>query len=224
VLGILFKLALGASPLLGGELRQEGYALRPPAGFVLQRREALQGTSAAALDVTAGARSLAAVLTDGDGPDAASLWVARVEGAFDAHPAKRDEISGEVMRHFSDDLAIPMALESAHAVAGASPRIEVLGTVHQEGQARHVLVAVMAGEGRHTVITFSIPSGRYQPLAPAIQASLDSFRADPPATSPLWRRAAGAVAGGLAGAILVSMALWRRRRSAAAPPAPPERS
>jgi hypothetical protein len=219
LLSNLFILALGASPLLGGELRQEGYALRPPAGFVLQRIDGFQGTAAAALEVSTGAKSLSAVLADGEGPEAASLLVARVDSSFDAHPAKRDEVSGEVMRHFAEGLGMPFALEGAHAVAGSSPRIEVLGTVHQEGQARHVLVAVLAGEGRHTVITFSVPSGRYQALAPALAASLDTFRADPPATSPLSRGVAGAVAGGLAGAILVSVALWRKRRSATAPPA-----
>jgi hypothetical protein len=219
LVGVL-TFVLSASPLLGGELRQDGYAFRPPTGFIIQRADFFQGTAAAALDASTGPRSLSAVLTDGDGPDAASLLVARVDGSFDAHPATRDEVSGEVMRHFADGLGMPLALESAHAAGAPAPRIEVLGTVHQEGQARHVLVAVLAGDGRHAVITFSVPSGRYQALAPALEASLDSFRADPTGTSPLSRGVAGAVAGALAGAFLVSIALWRRRRSTTAPPSP----
>jgi len=80
-----------------------------------------------------------------------------------------------------------------------------------EGQARHVWVAGLAGEGRHAVMTVSMPAGRYEALAPSIAASLDSFRQDPGPVGPLSRSTAGAIAGALAGALMVSLALWRRR-------------
>jgi hypothetical protein len=155
-------------------------------------------------------------LVDGDGPDAASLLIALVDGAFDAHPASRDELSGMVVRHFSDELGLPFSLQSARAMSGRVSRIEVLGTIRQEGQARHVLVATVAGESRHAVATFSVPSGRYEALLPALEASLDTLTPEVLPVRPFSRGAAGALVGGVAGALVVSLALWRRRRLAIA--------
>jgi hypothetical protein len=203
---------------LGAELREEGFALRPPAGFTLSPLDFFRGTRAGAVSAWGSGDGLVAVLVDGEGADAAALLIAQVDGSFDGRPAARDELSGAVVHHFQIQLGMPFSLESARAVPGAAPRIEVLGTLRQEGEVRHVLVAAMAGEGRHAVMTFSAPSGRYASLLPAIEASLDTFRAEPAGPSPLSRSAAGAVAGGIAGALVVSLALWRQRRR---PPSSP---
>jgi hypothetical protein len=208
--GVLLT-ALGQPSLLGSELREDNYALRPPAGFTVERMESFAGTRAASIGLATGAKALSAVLVDSDGPDAAAMLIGEVDGAFDGHPASRDELSGAVVRHFTEELAFPFTLESARAASGRVPRIEVLGTLRQEGQARHVLVAALAGEPRHAVITFSVPSGRYQALAPALEASLDTFSVETPAGRPFSRGFAGALTGAIAGALVVSLALWRRR-------------
>jgi hypothetical protein len=212
-LGVLLA-ALGEPSLLGSELREDSYAVRPPAGFTVERPEAFSGTRAAAVGVSTSAKALSAVLVDSEGPDAAAMLIAEVDGAFDGHPASRDELSGAVVRHFTEDLGFSFTLESARAAAGRVPRIEVLGTLRQEGQARHVLVAALAGEPRHAVITFSVPSGRYQALSPALEASLDTFSVETPAGRPFSRGLAGAITGTIAGALVVSLALWRRRKPA----------
>jgi hypothetical protein len=82
--------------------------------------------------------------------------------------------------------------------------------VRQEGQLRNVLVAGMAGKGKHAVIIFSVPSGRWADLNPQIRASLDSFKNDPPTGSEIPRSLIGAAV--LAGALFAALAAWRHRQ------------
>lgn len=170
-----------------------------------------RGTRAGAVGSTpSSAATLSTALIDRPGPDAASMLIAIVEGSLQATPAARDEFSTEVVRHFSDELGLPLAMDRAELVREGAARVEVFGTVRQEGQLRNVLVAGMAGKGRHAVILLSVPSGRWDELRPQIRASLDSFRGDAP-TSEIPRTLAGAAAGALVGALVLSYGLWRRR-------------
>jgi hypothetical protein len=195
---------------LGTELRTDGYALKPPESFRLQRGDLFEGSRLGSLGLGGGRWS--ALLVDGEGPSAAAMVIAWADGSFSAHPSDRDELAGQVLHHFTDELGVPATLQTAEWVQGAIPRIEVLGTLRQQGQVRYLLVAALPGEGRHPVVAFSIPSARLDALLPQLKACLDTFHVESPAARPLWRNVAGAVAGALAGALLVSVALWRRRR------------
>ncbi len=205
-------LLCGAVPL-GTELRQDGFSLRPPREFTMARMDLFRGTRAGALSASpSSSRMLSAALVDRPGQDSAAMLVSVVDGSFQATPAARDEFSTAVVRHFADELRLTLAMERAELIAEGAPRVEVVGTVRHEGQLRNVLVAGMAGKGRHAVIIFSVPTGRWGELNPQIRASLDSFRNDPPSGSELPRGVAGAAAGALAGALIASLAVWRRRR------------
>lgn len=202
----------GGEGLLGSELRQDGFSLRPPRGFRMARMGLFQGTQAGAVGEGEG-RFLSAALVDGSGAEAASMLVSVVEGGFSATPAGRDEISAQVLRHFGEELSLKFAMERAELHGSPAPRIEVLGTVRAEDQVRHVLVAALAGQGRHAVVTFSVPSGRWEALFPALRASLESFRSEQ-LSSETSREVVGAVALLFAAALLTSLALRRRRRAA----------
>ncbi|MGA9522192.1 MAG: hypothetical protein WBV82_12050 [Myxococcaceae bacterium] len=205
-------LVLAASPL-GTPLRQDGFTVRPPEGFRMMRMGPLHGTWVGAIPGEDGDLGfLSAALVDGDGADAASMLVSVLEGSFEAGPSTRDDFSSATVRHFNETLGMPLSLEHVELVREGARRIEVRGTVRQQDQLRRVLVAGMEGEGRHVVITFSVPSGRYEALLPALRASLDTFRADSPPSSDLSRSVAGAAATVLASALFGSWSLWRRRR------------
>ena len=77
-------------------------------------------------------------------------------------------------------------------------------------------MAAWAGEVRHPVVVFSVPSGRYAALAGPIRESLDTLRVDVP-TQAASRAVAWAVAALVASALMASIGLWRRRRGAVVP-------
>ncbi|MBX5482794.1 MAG: hypothetical protein IRZ16_13275 [Myxococcaceae bacterium] len=215
----MFRLAAAITlslAALGTPLRQDGYSFRPPERFRMIRMELFHGTRAGAVAVgPVRERYLSAALTDGDGPDAASLIIAIVGESFSATPSSRDAFSTAVVHHFADELGIPLSLERVELVRGPAPRIEVTGTIKQQDQVRTVLIAAMGGEGRHAVVTFSAPSGRFDALRPQVRASLDTFQAETPAAGTWSRSVAGVVAVLLAFALFVSWSLWRRRRERA---------
>jgi len=221
LLGQLLGVVLAVTgPVLGTPLRQDDYSLRPPQGFRMERMDLFRGTHATAVGAVASpeargpglARWLSAALVDGDGDDAAAMVVSIVEGSFPVTPSARDEFSTAVVRHFTDELGLKFALERAELVPGAAARIEVLGTVRQEDQVRRVLIAAMAGDGRHVVVGFTAPTGRWEQLAVNARASLDTFRNVPPLSSDATRGLAAGVALALALALLASLVLWKRRR------------
>lgn len=203
-------LLTGAVPL-GTEIRRDGYSLRPPPGFVLARMELFRETGAGALSLSPeSSRALSAALVDRPGEDSASMLISVVDGTFQATPAGRDELSTAVVRHFAEEIRLALALDRAVLISAGAPRVEVLGTVRQEGQLRNVLVAGMAGKGKHAVIIFSVPSGRWADLNPQIRDSLDSFKNDPPAGNEIPRGLIGAAV--LAGALIAALAAWRHRQ------------
>ncbi|WIG97512.1 hypothetical protein [Myxococcus sp. SDU36] len=199
---------------LGTELRRDGYSFRPPEGFHMVRWEQYAGSrvGAVALDPDA-PRALSAALTDGEGPDAATLLVSVVGRGFSASPSDREEFASAVMQHFPRELGLPLSAERVERLGGVTPRVEVLGTLREAGQVRTVLVAGLASEGAHAVVMVSAPAVRWQTLEPQVRASLETFRHEPPsAGGPVPRRVLGALAGTLAGALVVSYTAWRRRR------------
>lgn len=207
---------LVAPGALGSELRRDGYGFRPPEGFRMERMERYAGSKAGAVGRD-GPRFLSVALSDGEGEQAASLLVAVVEGGFSASPSDRDAFGAEVVRHFGRELGLTLVPERVERLGGAVPRVEVLGTVREAGQVRMVLVAGLASEGRHAVVTVSAPAERWAALAPEVRASLETFRMEEPHAGPLSRGVAGAVAGALGGALVVSYAAWRRRKRAEMP-------
>lgn len=210
---------------LGAPLRQDGYTFRPPEGFRMIRMDLFHGTRVGAVSLERGAdRYLSAALTDGSGPDAASLFVSIVGEDFTPNPSTRDEFATATSNHFRDDLGMDFALDRAELVRGPVDRIEVLGTVKQQDQVRTVLVAGMEGEGRHAVITLSAPSGRFDALLPVMREALDSYRPDAPPARELPRSVAGVIAVLLALALFGSFWLWRRRRLRSAETAAPGES
>jgi hypothetical protein len=206
--GVLALVAVGAN--LGAPLRQEGFAFRPPAGFRAARVALFHGTRTGAIALDrALPRQLAAALVDGDEEHASALLVAVVHETFEATPSSREAFSAAAVRHFADELAMPLSLERAELVRGASPRIEVVGTVRQQDQLRRILIAAMEGQGKHGVVVASIPSGRFDALLPELRASLDTYRPD--AVPGVRQDVAGSVAALLGLGLFTSWWLWRRR-------------
>lgn len=210
LLGISIGLMLASG--LGTPLRRDGYSFRPPASFYMTRLELFEGTRVGSPAHKEAARKLSAALVDGAGEEAASLLVTVVDESFELSSAARDELSTALVRHYSEELGLKFSMERAEAIAGAAPRVEVLGTVRAQNQARHVLVAAMAGIGRHTVLTFSVPSGRYEALRGAMRDSLETYRAEAPAGAGRGRELGAWAALSVAAALLISLGLWRRRR------------
>src|SRR5687767_70526 len=137
----------------------------------MARMDLFHGTRSGAVSEDLKApRWLSAALVDGDGEDAAAMLVSVVERSFEASPAAREEFSAAVVRHYSEELSLKFAMERADLVPADPKRIEVFGSVRQENQVRRVLVTAVAGEGRHSVITFSAPSGRWEQFAPKARA------------------------------------------------------
>ncbi len=178
------------------------------------RMEPFLGTRAGAVTQSPTAqRYLSAALVDADDPSASALLVSVVEGTFVADPGAKDRFATLVVRHFKDELGLPFALERAVQVRGPAPRVEVLGTLKQQDQIRGVLVAAMEGEGRHAVVTFTVPFARFERGLPTLRQSLDTFRTDHPPVSPWTRRLAGAVLPALGLMLVGSWLLWRRQRA-----------
>lgn len=178
----------------------------------MARMDLFRETRSGVVSTSQGASGfLSAALVDRPGQDASTLLISVVDGSFQPSPAMRDEFSAAAVRHFSENLGLSLSMDRAELVGGAAPRIEVVGTARHEGQLRKVVIAAMAGRGKHAVITFSVPSGRWSQLRPEIRASLDTFRAEG-ISREIPRGLAGAAAGALAGALVVSLAFWRRRR------------
>lgn len=195
---------------LGAPLRQDGFAFRPPAAFRKARMALFLGTGTGAIALDrAHPRHLTAALVDGEEEHAASLLVAVVHETFEATPSSREAFSAAAVRHFAQELGMPLSLERTELVRGPSPRVEVMGTVRQQDQLRRVLIAAMEGEGRHAVITASVPSGRFDALLPELRASLDSFHTE---TVPrIAQDVAGSIAALLGLGLFGSWWLWRRR-------------
>jgi hypothetical protein len=210
---LLALLATSQPDPLGTAVVQDGYSFRPPAAFRMRRLEPFHGTRALTASPVDGAqRFLSAALVDGSEPDAASLMVAVVEAPLSLEPATREALTSALVAHYGEGLGLQLTVESALLREGPSPRLEVLGTLRGEEAVRTVLVAVFPGEQRHAVVTVSVPPGRWESLRPVVGRALDSFRMDAPPGVHVPRGLAGAVAGGLLGALLASVALWRQRR------------
>jgi hypothetical protein len=200
-----------ATPELGTELRRHGYAFRPPAGFSLMPMERFRGTQVGVVRGEEGDGLFSAALIDGAGEDAATIWVAEVPGTLEVSPAARDDFSAAVMRHLNQELGLSVAMERSSTTSGPAPRIELVGTLRREGQLRRILVAGIAGSGRHLVITASAPADRLDAMMPALSASLDTVVMERrPGMDRSSREVLGVGAMGLLGALLASMVIRRR--------------
>jgi hypothetical protein len=207
---------LAATDLLGPPVRQEGFTLRPPAGFRMARLDLFRTSRVGAIAKNEESpRRLLAALVDTDGEDSAALLIAAVDEPFKSTAGARDDLSAAVARHFANELGLKFALERVEGVASQPPRVEVIGSVREGSQLRQIVVAAWPGEVKHAVVVFSVPSGRYDVLAEAIRASLDSFHVETP-RAPTSRAVAWAVVALVASALMASIGLWRRRRGARA--------
>ncbi|MFT3708301.1 MAG: hypothetical protein QM817_11665 [Archangium sp.] len=209
---IAMLLLLAASPdALGQVVRQDGFQFRPPAAFRMARMDLFHGTRVGSVArSSASQRYLAAALIDGDGEDAASLLFSVVEETVVLGPSSRDEFSTAVVRHVHDELGQPFQLERVQVTDG---RIEVLGSIRQGSQLRRILIAIWPGEGRHLVAMASAPSGRWDELAPLIDASFDSLKEDPSISARPPQRYVWAFVALLAALSMISIGLWRRRQA-----------
>ncbi len=207
-------LLLSADAQLGPVLRQDGFQVKPPAGFRMARRDLFHGTQVGTITANPSAsRYLSAALVDGEGEDAASLLISIVEVTLSLGPSSRDELSTAVVRHLRDELGQPFQLERAEVING---RVEVLGSVRQGSQLRRILVAAWPGESRHVVALCSAPSGRWEALAPILRESFDSMKVDPVTSARPPQRLLWAFAALVAALMLISIGLWRRRQAARA--------
>lgn len=213
VAGITLLFVLSAADLLGPPVRHEAFTLRPPKGFRTTRLDLFRSSRVGAIAKSDDSpRRLLSVLVDTDGEDSAALLIASVDEPFKASTGARDELSAAVARHFANELSLKFALERVEVVPGATPRVEVVGTVREGSQLRQIVVAAWPGDARHAVAMFSVPSGRYDVLAEPIRASLDSFHPDTAGTQTS-RAVAWAALALVASALMASIGLWRRRRS-----------
>ncbi|MDX2014242.1 MAG: hypothetical protein SFW67_28845 [Myxococcaceae bacterium] len=207
----LLVLSAGAE-LVGPPLRQDGLMVRPPRAFRLARMDLFHGTRVIGEASKEGvSRYLTAALMDGDGEDASSMLVSIVEESLRPGPNARDEAATNVTRHLRDDLGLDFTLERADVVTGPAGRVEVRGQVREGAQLRKLLIARYFGDPRHAVVVFSVPSGRWDALGPALTESLDSVRMEQPSGTP--RSLALALAVLVGAALLASVGLWRRRRA-----------
>ncbi len=198
-------------PALGAALKQGGFTIRPPRGFRMARMDLFNGSRVGAIATSPNApRWLAAALVDSDSEEAASMLVGVVEAPFAVGPGARDELSAAAVHHFNNELGLKLAMERAELAGAAAPHVRVLGSVRQGSQLRKVLVAAFPGEGRHLVVTFTAPSGRFESLEKVFAESLDSFRSEAPSSAAGRTLAWAALA--LVGSLLAaSIGLWRRR-------------
>jgi len=202
---------MNATDGLGPPVRHEGFQLRPPKAFHMARLDLFHGTRVGSVG---GSSYLAAALLDGDGEDAASLLLSVVEAPLAIGPGVRDALATQVVAELKNELDQRFVLERADVVP--NQRVEVRGSIRAGSQARQVLIAAFPGENRHTVAIFSVPTGRWDELRAVIADSLDSYRAEPVSNQAPSRRWALAFASLLAAGFVVSVGLWRRRRTARA--------
>ena len=199
---------------LGPVLRQDGFQFKPPNRFRMARMDLFHGTQVGTISVSPSApRYLSAALVDGEGEDASSILVSVVDATLWLGPSSRDDLSTAVVRHLRDELGQPFQLERAEVTKG---RVEVLGSVREGSQLRRILVAAWPGETRHIVAICSVPSGRWEALAPVIAESFDSMKVEPVSTLRPPQRLLWAFAALAAAALLISVGLWRRRQAARA--------
>lgn len=205
-------LIVTAAELLGPPMRQDGLSVRPPRTFRLARMDLFHGTRVIGAGAKEGAaRYLTAALMDGDGEDAATMLISVVDEPLRLGPNARDDAATSVTRHLRDELGLEFSLERADVMTGAAARVEVRGSIREGAQLRKVLVASYVGEQRRAVVLFSVPSGRWDALVPALTASLETMRHDQ-AAGP--SRSIALVFALLVGAaLLASVGLWRRRRA-----------
>lgn len=206
-----------SNPTLGTPLKRDGYSVRPPQGFRTARRELFERTRVGAIALNPEAdRALSEALMDSDDESSSAMIISWVDEPLSAGPSTRDAFATAVVRHFSEELDLRLALETVRVVDGPVTRIEVLGTLKEQAQVRRLLVAAFDGEPRHVVIVYSVPSGRFEEMKEALTASLDSFRTDSGNTQGPSRGVVGALAGAALGALLVSLSLWRTKKRRAA--------
>jgi hypothetical protein len=191
-------------------MKQDGLTVCPPKAFHLARMDLFHGTRV----IGTGSKDLAprflsAALMDGEGEDAASMLVSVIEDPLRLGPNARDDAATTVTKHLRDELGLEFDLERADVVLGTAARVEVRGSIRQGAQLRKVLVALFAGDTRRSVVVFSVPSGRWDALAPALGESLETMRIDQgPGPS---RSIALAFAVLVGAALLASVGVWRRR-------------
>lgn len=211
---------------LGSPLRVGPYSIRPPAPFHALEMGPYERTRAGAIAASEkgeDGRGLEVALTDGWGrepsaesgepSEVGSMLISTVEGGFTAAPSGRDDLAAAALRHFSEELGLELGLERADLVVsgqGATPRVEVLGSIRQPGQVRRVLIAALEGSPRHVVVIFSLPSGRFEALRPVLRASLDSFRREGGAPGPAVSQTVLGVTAALLGALFL-LALRKRK-------------
>ncbi|MBL8920738.1 MAG: hypothetical protein JNJ54_17880 [Myxococcaceae bacterium] len=206
----LLWLVVGAADLLGPPIRQDGLSVRPPREFRLARMDLFHGTRVIGVGSRDdAARYLSAALMDGEGEDAATMLISVIEAPLRPGPNARDDAATAVMKHLRDELGLEFTLERADVVTGPAARVEVHGSVREGAQLRKVVVAQFAGDARRAVVLFSVPSGRWDGLAPALSESLDTMRVDQVAGPSRSLALAFAVLVGAA--LLTSVGLWRRR-------------
>jgi hypothetical protein len=152
---------------------------------------------------------LSAAFVDGDAEDASSMLVSVVEDSFRLGPNARDEAATKVSKHLRDELGLDFQLERVDTISAHASRVEVRGAVRQGTQVRQVLVALFTGDSRRVVVSFSVPSGRWEALTPALRESLDSLRVDQSGGSSKSFALAFAIVMGAG--LLFSFGLMRRR-------------
>ncbi|MGQ0507582.1 MAG: hypothetical protein ACT4TC_19945 [Myxococcaceae bacterium] len=214
--GISFKPRVEEA-LLGAPVRQDGYSIRPPNGFRMVRMNLFHGTRSLAM--SAEPSFISAALVDGPSEEAAVMVVSVVESGFAAAPSDREKFVEAVAKHFKDRVDLPLSVERAEQKTAPQARVEVVGTARQDDQLRRVLAIAFAGEGKHIVLVFSAPAGRWEALEPAFRATIQSFRPEIPAGKTLSPNVAWMLAGAAAVLLLISFALYRRRRRAEPEPA-----
>ncbi len=207
---MLLLFILSASDSLGPALRQEGFVIRPPANFRMARMDLFHGTQVGGVVPGGGTRYLSAALMDGDGEDAASLLLFVADTSLALGPSSRDSLSTQVVRHFNEELKQPFAMERAEIVDG---RVQVLGSIREGSQLRRILVVAWPGEGRHVVATASVPSGRWDALAPRLAESFATMRVEPLVAGRPPQRYLWAFLALIAAMFFISVGLWRRRQS-----------
>lgn len=215
-LATLALVVIAAGEPLGAVVRQDAFQFRPPRDFRMARMDLFHGTHAAAITRRPHSnveRYLAAALIDGENEDAASLLLSVIDEPLTLGPSARDEFSTAVVRHLADELGQPFQLERAEVTNG---RVEVLGSIRQGSQLRRVLAAAWPGEGRHVVALCSVPSGRWDALAPLLSASLDTLKPEPAVSPRPPQRLLWAFAALLGALMMISIGLWRRRQVARA--------
>ena len=106
-----------------------------------------------------------------------------------------------------------LAVGVENACAIVDGRVQVLGSIREGSQLRRILVAAWPGEGRHVVATASVPSGRWDTLAPKLADSFSTMRVEPLVAGRPPQRYLWAFLAMIAAMFFISVGLWRRRQS-----------